>query len=510
MDGFAVSRRAAPADPGEGELPKPRIGVGTHYVRYSSANFMVLLAGFVSFPLLTRLLDNTQYGILGYYETWVAIAVALVKFGSQHSVMRFYPHGAEPGRLRHFATNLVYLPLLLSMSAWALAALTLGAVEWLTSADFPPVFWCALFLVPLVVLGSLMDIVLQASERSMLLMVTRVCKRWVELGLILLVVVLVERSALSVYFGKLAAAAAVALFYIQWLYRNLPAQRSLLDRPAVRESMVYGVPLVANELAWVLLDSIDRVMIRHLLGNFAAVGVYTIGYSLAMNVRLFMNSTLHEAFVPVANRIHGSAGDSAVRALKDRILLPMTYASVGVAAMLLGIGQEALVALSGPSKAASGEIFVIVGIAFALYPLLSVSNYGLLLHKRSMVVFASTLGAALFNIALNFALIPRFGILGAAWAAVASYGALALANCLLCPRGLLRFPQPRAVVIALGCAAVLLLAIDAVKPMAPANPWLVLPVAGVLGLALYVLPVWLLDSRLRHALRNWRKPPDAA
>jgi O-antigen/teichoic acid export membrane protein len=30
---------------------------------------LVLIAGFVSFPVLTRLLDNHQYGILGYYDT---------------------------------------------------------------------------------------------------------------------------------------------------------------------------------------------------------------------------------------------------------------------------------------------------------------------------------------------------------------------------------------------------------------------------------------------------------
>ena len=52
-------------------------GIGKHYLRYSSANILVLLAGLVSFPIMTRLLDNTQYGILGYYDTWVLMAVAI-------------------------------------------------------------------------------------------------------------------------------------------------------------------------------------------------------------------------------------------------------------------------------------------------------------------------------------------------------------------------------------------------------------------------------------------------
>lgn len=478
--------------------------VGTHYLRYSTANIAVLLAGFVSFPLLTRLLDNHQYGILGYYETWIALAVAVAKYGSQHSVMRLYPHGADAEGLRHFSTNMVLFPIMVSLTAWAIVALGMGGAALFGSYRPAPVVWCALFLVPLVAISSLMDIVLQASERSMLLMVTRVCKRWMELGLILLSLVLIERSALAVYGGKLAAGALVVGFYAVWLYRNLRFSLSVIDFPAIRHSTAYGLPLVANELAWVLLDSIDRILLKHLVGNFAAVGVYTIGYSLAINVRLFMNSTLHEAFVPVANREFGQSGDAAVRELKDRILLPMTYASIGVAVMLVAVGQEALVALSGPGKAASGPVFQIVGVGFALYPLLSVSSYGLLLHKRSMPVFLATLAAAALNIALNFALIPRFGVMGATWAAVISYAALAIISCFQCPRSLLRFPKARVLALALGSAAVLLFAVGQLKPGLE-HPWTSLLVAGSLFLVLYLAPVWLLDPKLRTAVRDWRK-----
>ena len=42
-------------------------GFATHYLRYSTGNLLVIVAGLVSFPILTRLLDNKQYGILNYY-----------------------------------------------------------------------------------------------------------------------------------------------------------------------------------------------------------------------------------------------------------------------------------------------------------------------------------------------------------------------------------------------------------------------------------------------------------
>jgi O-antigen/teichoic acid export membrane protein len=72
-----------------------RVGIGTHYLRYSTANILVMAAGLISFPVLTRLLDNTQYGILGYYETWVMMAVAVAKLGAQHAILRFYPFDGD-------------------------------------------------------------------------------------------------------------------------------------------------------------------------------------------------------------------------------------------------------------------------------------------------------------------------------------------------------------------------------------------------------------------------------
>lgn len=491
---------------GPASPPTRTTSVGTHYLRYSTANLAVLLAGFVSFPILTRLLDNTQYGILGYYETWIALAVAVLKFGAQHSVMRLYPHGADEPTLRRFATNMVYFPILGMLAGWAVVATSIGLAAAFGLFGPSAVLVSALFLVPLVAISSLMDIVLQASERSMLLMLTRVCKRWLELALVLLCVLAIERSALAVYGGKLAAGALVVGFYATWLARNLHFSWKLLDAPTIRASMAYGLPLVANELAWVLLDSLDRVLLKHLLGSFAAVGVYTIGYSLAINVRLFMSSTLLEAFVPVANRQFETEGAASVVALKDRILVPMTYASIGGAVLLLGVGQEALVALSGPDKAGSGIVFVAVGVAFALYPLVSVSGYGLLLHKRSMLTFWLTLASVALNIALNLVLVPRLGIMGAVWAAVASYACVALLNFAFCPAGLRRLPRPKSLVLAALAGLATLAAIDVVKP-GLSHPWQSLLLAAGVFAVLYAAPVWLLDARLRDALRGWRKGP---
>jgi O-antigen/teichoic acid export membrane protein len=518
-DAAATAIADGPADPagdadpavagpesGTGTRPPQPTSIGTHYLRYSTTNVLVMLAGFISFPLLTRLLDHAQFGILKYYDSWLLVTVALVKFGAQHAVVRFYPYDGDPQHMRSFGTNLVLVPIGLSTLLWALMASVLTTWQWWRGAEFNPVFWCVVLITPLVAIGNIIQMVVRASERSDVVMATRVAGRWLELALVVAFVVVLQHSALAVYGGKIVAAVVVLAWLLHWMRRNLHFARGSFDPGAFRAGLVYGLPMMTNELAAVALAVIDRVMLKGLTGDFSIVGIYAIGYALATQLNVFIDATLSEAFVPVVNRTYENGGNREVRALKARVLLPMTYVVVAIVAMLVIAGPDLLVALSGPDKAASGNVFVLVGITLALFALFDIANYGLLLKKRAMTQFLLTLAAALLNIALNFLLIPRMGYIGAAWATAISYAALAIARFVACPEGLTRFPDSRTVMLSLGCAVLLVAVARGSDLFGMQGPWLRLLVSGALFGLLYALPVLVLDRRARSMLLGLRTP----
>ena len=475
--------------------------VASHYLRYSVGSFLVVIAGFISFPILTRLLDNTQYGILGYVDTWIGLAVGVAKLGAQHSILRYYPHRADGRGLQRFATNLVLLPAAVSLLLWLLTVFVLELVSQFTSEQFSPVFWFALLLIPLGVGSSFSEMVLRAREQSLLTVSLRVIWRWIELALILGAVELIAHTALAVYGGRIVAAVVMLIAYATLVWRYLPFKYAAIEAAVFLESLSYGFPLLVSELAGVMLISIDRIMLKFLTGDFAEVGVYTIGYSLAMTVSIFLNATLYEAFNPVANRVYETQGPVALCALKDRVLLPMVYCSFAIAAGLWGAGADALLALSGPSKAASAPVFVLIGINYALFPLLDLGGYGLLLQRRSMLILVLTVTAALLNVALNLVLIPRIGVMGAVYATFISYGALGIAHCVFCPRHLLRLPDLRATLTALGLALLLAAIARGTDLFGIASHWGRMAAMAALTLVVYVLPALGLDSRLRAFIR---------
>lgn len=489
---------------GEGTqvAPRQRPGIVTHYLRYSISNGLVMLFGFISFPILTRFLDNTQFGILRYYETLMLIGVAIIKLGTPHAIVRFYPYDGDAQRMREFGTNMVLLPLLLSGMVWMLVSAGIALWSWLGEGAFPPLVWCAIVMMPMLAATSIVQMVLRASERSDVVMATRVVGRMLELMLVLGAVILVQRSALAVYGGKIVAAVLLLAWLAHWMFRNVHVARNAVDLNAVRNGLVYGLPLMAHELAFSILANMDRVLLKEITGDFAAVGIYAIGYSLAMQLNVFIDATLSEAFTPVVMRAYETGGSGAVRALKERVLLPMTYAVGAIIAMLLVSGQDVLVALSGRDKAASGEVFIVIGITVSTYSLFAIANYGLQLKKRTMLVLIITLGAALLNIIMNLILIPRMGYMGAAWANAIAHGALAIAQLVVCPKGLARLPEMRAVAVSLACATMLVAVALGSDLFGLQSVWARLFAAGVMFVALYALPVLALDPKLRRMLQG--------
>ena len=186
-------------------VPQKRTEIGTHYLRYSISNGMVMLIGFISFPILTRFLDNTQFGILRYYDTLMLLGVALLKFGAPHAIVRFYPYDGDSQRLRSFGTNMVLLPLLLSGALWTLLAVGFVFWWWLGGGEFHALFWFALVMVAMLAATNIVQMVVRASERSDILMATRVIARLLELVFVLGAVILIQQSAVAVYGGKIVA-----------------------------------------------------------------------------------------------------------------------------------------------------------------------------------------------------------------------------------------------------------------------------------------------------------------
>jgi len=448
-----------------------KAGVLTHYMRYLTANTLALAAGFVSFPVMTRLLDNHQFGILGYYEALLLLGTAVLKLGTQHALLRFYPHGGDADALARFRSNHIVGPFLLSVALWLACVIVVAVLIERFPVDERPVLWVVLISIPLLIWGSFVEQVMYALERSDITVWFKTTWRWSELAMVLATIWLIERSALGVLAAKLAVLVLACAWLTLWFRRWLKARYVAPARTQLLAGLAFGVPMMFNELTSLLFGFADRILLRALTGSFSEVGIYTIGYGLALSLTAIVGQTLNQAFTPTAIRLYETEGATAVVGLKRDMLDVWVIAVAIGTALLLCVGREFLLVLAGPDKAASAPVFVVSGIVLVWYSLFDVAQYGLLLQRRAMRFMLITLAATVANLVLNVPLILRFGVMGAVAATVISYVMLAALQVWQCPRALRYLPPWRRALPAMLYAPAMLMLLRAVDYYGTTGAW---------------------------------------
>lgn len=210
------------------------------------------------------------------------------------------------------------------------------------------------------------------------------------------------------------------------------ARGGAFEAGRVREYAMYGYPIAASLALTVVLSSTDRFVLDWYLGE-AAVGAYHASYSIA-------NRTLDVLFLWL-----GTAGQPAlVMALErggmDR--LKVAAREQLSTFLLIGLPAAAGVALVARplSEVLIGEELRTAAASVTPWIALSALLFGLTAYyfgqaftlgkKTRRLLLAMTVPAGL-NVVLNLILVPRFGLMGAAWATAASFGLGMLATMLI-------------------------------------------------------------------------------
>lgn len=482
---------------------KKKIPLAVHFRRYATGNVLVLVAGFVSFPITARLLSAEDFGVLGYWEAWILLLAAVFKLGAGDTMMRFYPHDEGEEKQREHSTNFVLVPALFGFGGWAVTMIFVVAGAWAGLIDRPVVAIAAVGVVLLQVIASHVLWAMRTRELSGLGTMFDVSWRWLGVGATAVTLLYVSRSVEGLFIARVLVGLLIVGLLMRWLLANLRFSRQDIDMARAREGFHYGIPLAFRELSHVLLGFIDRILIKWVLNDHAVLGLYIIGMSLASYVDQLVSAALNQAWTPASNRIYNTQGAEGVRAAKQRLLRPLVYICMGLAVAIPLGGHDFVRLVAGPSKLGAAPIFIVAAVMLMITPVLVIAGTGLLLERRSKTLFALTLVAAVFNVSVNLALVPRFGVMAAALSTTGSQILLHLMSYWFCSPALRCLPE--ASVLLRACvAAATCVALAALANMLPVEHSLlrlcVLVPVLIIG---YVLPVLVMDRQVRQlALRR--------
>ena len=374
----------------------------------SASMGLVLALGFVQNVFLARILGPEGMGHMAVLNTTLHFAALLASAGITTSVLRYAAAEELPAAAWAVFRSGAQLAAMISVVVTVAVVLFSFSPLWV----FDPIaaLWIPLasLVLPVRSLAGCGQVYCQSRERMRAMAVLRLVEK------ILLVTGVVAGAWLDGFRGAVwgfvigsLAGSGITLLFVTTLAER-PRVASNVPR---RELLRFGMWGVFTNFLGVILVTADVMMLSALTEDAAAVGIYSLAVVFQQIVRVPTNAYLDTRF-PEMTRVSVDLG--RLRSLRRRMRLHLIALSVAAAGCMAAIAPWLIPAVFGEAFEASVlplEILLVSQIFWGLG-----SAQGRSMYAAGWVEgnFWTSLFVALADIALNYFLIARFGILGAA------------------------------------------------------------------------------------------------
>lgn len=475
-----------------------------HSSHYMGGRIAVMLLGFISFPVFTRVFSVAEYGSMNLITNIVLLLTVLSKFGFQHAVQRYYPESAssnDPNTLRHYYSTLFYGTALIALvlSLLFIASLFVGTARFLgVTATGTLLLACTLVMIRS--LRSMQMNLMQMENKTRLFNGMDILQKAATIGLICALLFFWQKTVFAFFLGLVIVEGSILLQYLPVLSRRKLLSLSMFDSSFFRAAVAFSFPLMAAEISWVVLDSGDRFFIQHYLGA-QSLGYYAAAYGIAIYLQDVIMAPLQLALFPICMKVWNSEGKKATQDFLSRSLDHFMLAAVPVVCIAIVTSRDVIVLLASKKFQQAHSLLPYLVIGLVLSAVTIYFRPGLLIHKRASKIAASTFYASVLNVALNVALLPRIGLLGAAIATMVSYAGIVV---------FLAYQSLRVLPYKLGLAAFMRYAVVGgvvawIAAQLPVEiPLLSAIVKASLIAVLYPAILCVIDANVRHlAAKSW-------
>jgi O-antigen/teichoic acid export membrane protein len=379
---------------------------------YTAASIFSKLIAVALLPLYTRYLTPADYGAAEVMFAAVVSASILVRLGLIEALLRFYYKDDEdPARV----VSTSFAALFWASTAAALLALPFAAPisEALLPHPAPDLARISIGGLWVLTMFEFLLTLFRLEERARAYFVTTMLSVLAAIGLTVVLVVGKSEGAKGLLLGSYASGAAFVIGLI-WAHRR---RLSLwIDRALLRRLLRFGLPTMPAELSLYLLNFVDRIILVRSAG-LPAAGLYSLAVKFAQGVNVLVRG-FQLAWPPLAYSIRD---DGEARRTYATVVTWFTAGCAFVVAGMWLLSRWIVRALASPEFFGSYKAIGLVATGVTLYALYMVLVVILGRTGRTEFNFPASAAALATNVALNLALVPPLGIVGAGIALVASY-----------------------------------------------------------------------------------------
>lgn len=387
-----------------------------HIIIYSSGIIVGKLISFFLIPLYTHYLTPHDYGILELLELSSYIIGYFLVMGLPESILRYYPAYDEEKEKNSLISTAVIFTLILGIVGTFIIFQTSRPLAEiiLTSSQYAYLFCILAVNMFLVSLMTVLKTTFRAQQRS--IFYTKISIVYTAIAVILNIffVAWLKLGMRGILYSTLITSSLICSYLMVVIFWPTGFSFSISK---LFQMLKYGVPFFPHGILMFIFHWSDRYILR-IYCDMTTIGLYALGYKIGM-VLVFLIAVpfnlIYRAYVFDIEQ------KPDAKSVYSRVATYYLSLLVVVGLLIATLAREIITVLADPSYLNAYKVIPLIVLSMIFMSSDYVFQVGILLKKKTGYLPAIAGVAAGTNILLNFSLIPRYNMMGAALATAISF-----------------------------------------------------------------------------------------
>jgi O-antigen/teichoic acid export membrane protein len=386
---------------------------------YSGVNIINASVPFLLLPILTTHLSPEDYGILSMVQLLMLLSFPFVMMNSQGLLTMEYSNLSKE-KYKALVSAAILIPLF--------GFIFLEFIFFMFSSHIVEYFQIPgylLYLIPVFLffqaIPTFVPIIFQAKKEPFNFGKFKISLTILNVLLSLLFVVLLNYGWEGRLFGIVGSFIIFSIIGIIVLFR-IDAFSFSFDFESLKKILNFGLPLLPHAIAGILLASSSKFFLVNMISN-EAVGIYTVAFQVASAVLLIMTS-VNQAWAPNLYEILNSKPTEIVKLGIVKQTYKVMLFMIAITLLFIVVVPYIFIFFINVNYHSGILISRIISIGFLMNGLyFLVTNY-ILFTKNTKVLSYITTIISIIGAVINYCLILEYGIIGAAYGLIATFGLL--------------------------------------------------------------------------------------
>ncbi len=387
----------------------------THSLIYTLGSLLVNGGNFLLVPVYARYLSPAEYGIWGSLTVFNTMLIAVLGFGINGIVIRYYYDFTDRDRWRLFfgtiSTFVIGFGLVVALLLALFGEPLLDPV--FKSVRFDPYLRLAVLVGYLGVIPVIALALLQAKQKVLVYRAYTTVSFLFLAGCTLTMVVVLQQGVLGVLYASLISGVVMGGVCVYYIWNEGLKTVSTAD---LRVALTFGFPVMAYTVSGAATEMAARYFVER-FATLADLGVFNLALQYASGL-IVVVTAISMAWTPIFFETAKQSG-APDRFAKFGLRL---IGLVAALALLMSLCAHAFLSLVSTQYAAAEGIIPVILLSY-------VFGNGFWILMVTPIVYAKetrrlpwlTIVSGVIGIMSSVALIPRIGIVGAAIAQLFAY-----------------------------------------------------------------------------------------